>query len=101
MKARDIKPLLERRMQDFADVKIQELYNEALRCEDQHPKTNHSCSPDEQLEFVRFQRLMTLGKVREATHYVTRRFRHTDILDPNEVAQPAQKIPKIQRFSKY
>ena len=76
-------------MQDFAEGKIQELYDEALRCEDQLPKQNHPRTPDEQMEFLRFQQLITQGKVREATRYVTRRFREGGVLDPNQVAELA------------
>ena len=62
--------------------------------EDLLPKSNHPRTANEQVEFLRFQRLMTQGKVREATRYVTRRFREGGGLDPNAVAEPASKTPE-------
>ena len=37
---------------------------------------------------------MTQGKVREATRYVTRRFREGGVIDPNAVVEPASKNPE-------
>ena len=81
---REIRELLKRRMDMCSKNQIKELLEEATRCDRQFPNST-SKKDDEQIMRL-FNRLMLLGKVREANYIITKRSARGGILHPNDMA---------------
>jgi len=69
---KDIRELLKRRMNMWEDGKFQSLMKEAKKCDAQFPQ-KFGDKEDLDVVFRTFNRLMLLGKVRQATRYLTQR----------------------------
>ena len=95
---REIRELLKRRMDMCSKNQIKELLEEATRCDRQFPNST-SKKDDEQIMRL-FNRLMLLGKVREANYIITKRSARGGILHPNDMAND-KKGPLNKTVSKY
>ena len=76
-------------MDSFEQGKLKELLDEALRCEKQFsngPSKPKDDTDNHDGDFLRFARMMRLGKIREATRFLTRRFSEGGVLDMNAEA---------------
>ena len=82
---KEVRALLKRRMDLWEKGSIKELLDEAKRCDRQYPNMTDKMDEDH-LQRV-FNRLMMLGKVREANYLITERAARGGVLHPHDIAE--------------
>jgi hypothetical protein len=76
--------------------RFKELLEEAIRCNAQllqDNQKNKTRTPAQHAEFLRFSRLLSQGKVREGTRFITQRFREGGVLNPKDQAEDKKGNP--------